>query len=160
MHVVSRKFERAALFLRWMILYSLYFHPGTLRSSTIYSCWIIWIDGTLVPFPWNFIKLQNLKYGFCLTREHTEVGIADFDEIWREYSFRKNIRPVPFFLSAMVDVEGVKTQSWWRETYFVKYLGNYWRYRFCVNWWNLYFLTTNAMVYTVLQRNLLFKQYT
>ena len=43
-----------------------------------------------------------------LTREHTQLGIADFDEIWHECSFRKNIRPV-FFLSAMVDVEGVKT---------------------------------------------------
>ena len=43
-----------------------------------------------------------------LTREHIEVGIADFDEIWHDCSFRKNIRPV-FFLSAMVDVEGVKT---------------------------------------------------
>ena len=37
-----------------------------------------------------------------------QLGIADFDEIWHERSFRKNIQPV-FFLSAMVDVEGVKT---------------------------------------------------
>ena len=51
-----------------------------------------------------------------LRREHIEVGIADFDEIWHNCSFRKNIRPGFFFLiyylfviSAMVDVEGVKT---------------------------------------------------
>ena len=45
----------------------------------------------------------DLNVGFTkLTRIHIEVGIADFDEIL------ENIRPV-FFLSAMVDVEGVKT---------------------------------------------------
>ena len=43
-----------------------------------------------------------------LAREHIEVGIADFDEIRQDCSLRKNIRPV-FFLSTMVDVEGVKT---------------------------------------------------
>ena len=61
------------------------------------------------------------------TREYTEVGIAEF-EIWHECSFQKNIQPV-FFLSAMGNVEGVKTtfssQSWECETYFVKYLENY-----------------------------------
>ena len=44
-----------------------------------------------------------------LTRERTEPGILDFDEIWHECSFQKNIPPVFFFSSAMVDVEGVKT---------------------------------------------------
>ena len=43
-----------------------------------------------------------------LTREHIDVGITDFDKICYDCSFQKNIRPV-FFLSAMVDVEGVKT---------------------------------------------------
>ena len=40
-------------------------------------------------------------------------------------------------------------QSWGCETYFVKYLGNYWKYRFCVNWWNYCFLTTKLTVYFV-----------
>ena len=31
-----------------------------------------------------------------LTREHIEVGIVDFDEIWHDCSFQKNIRPVFF----------------------------------------------------------------
>ena len=43
-----------------------------------------------------------------LTREYIEVGIADIDKIWHECSFQKHIRLV-FFLSAMVNVEGVKT---------------------------------------------------
>ena len=38
------------------------------------------------------------KRGKPLTSEHTELGIADFDEIWHECSFRKNIRPVFFFI--------------------------------------------------------------
>ena len=45
---------------------------------------------------------------FCPTREHTEPWIANFDEIWHECSFQKNIRPI-FLLSAMVDFEAVKT---------------------------------------------------
>ena len=95
-----------------------------------------------------------------LTREHTQLGIADFDEIRHECSFRKNIRPVFFFIGNGWCWRGENyPQSWGSETYFVKYLGNYWRYRFCVNWWNLCFLTTNVMVYTILQKNLLFKQY-
>ena len=44
-----------------------------------------------------------------LTREHTEPGIADSDEIWRECSIVKKIFDVFFFLSATIDVEGVKT---------------------------------------------------
>ena len=47
-------------------------------------------------------------YTFLLTREHIQLGITNFDEIWHERSFRKNIRPL-IFLSAMVNVEGVKT---------------------------------------------------
>ena len=49
---------------------------------------------------------QRVKYHFgTLTREHIEVGIADFDEIWHECSFQKNIRPV-FFLSVIVNAQG------------------------------------------------------
>ena len=45
---------------------------------------------------------------FVPTREHTEVGIVDFDRVWHECSCQKNIRPI-FSLSAMIDVEGVRT---------------------------------------------------
>ena len=68
-----------------------------------------------------------------------EVWITDFDEIWHECNFQKNIWPVFFFFQlAIVDVEGVKTDLKIRgyETYFVKYLGNDRRCCFCVHWWN------------------------
>ena len=59
--------------------------------------------------------------------------------------FPKNIWPI-FFLSTIVDVEGVETIFKVGGIYFVmnifeyillfKYLGNYSRYHFCISWWN------------------------
>ena len=45
---------------------------------------------------------------YALTRERTQLGIADFDEIWHECSFRKNIRPVFFFYRLTLKVGGMK----------------------------------------------------
>ena len=112
----------------------------------------LWHTSSPSSPPFVMTTIQRLP-----TREHTQLGIADFDEIWYECSFQKNIRPVFFFGNGWRGEN--YPQSWGYETYFVKYFGNYWRYRFCVNWWKLYFLTTNVMVYTILQKNLLFKQY-
>ena len=42
-----------------------------------------------------------------LTKEHNEVSIIDFDEIWYKCSFQKNILHV-FFLSTIVN-EKIKT---------------------------------------------------
>ena len=69
-----------------------------------------------------------------LTKEHTEVGIGDFHEIWRERSFQKNTRPLYFsfsflFWSAMIDVEEMKTtfKVGGAKHILPKYLGNDWR---------------------------------
>ena len=47
----------------------------------------------------NFVR-------FSLTREHIQLGIADFDKIWHERSFRKNIRPVFFFYLPWLMLKG------------------------------------------------------
>ena len=43
-------------------------------------------------------EITNLLGMYNTEREHTQLGIADFDEIWHKYSFRKNIRPVFLFI--------------------------------------------------------------
>ena len=62
---------------------------------------------------------------FSFSRKHTEgwnIGIADFDKIWRERSFSKKYSTRIFFLSAVIDVEGVKTTLNVGSAYFAKYL--------------------------------------
>ena len=61
-----------------------------------------------------------------VTREHIEVEIADFDEIWYECSFQKNIRSVFSFIGNGRCARGENyPRSCGCETYFVKYLAKY-----------------------------------
>ena len=62
------------------------------------------------------------------------MWITDFDEIWhKSSSFQKNIWLEFLFIGNRGCWRGESYPQGWRyETYFVKYLRNYWKYRFCV----------------------------
>ena len=85
--------------LRWFV-----FRFVSIYRVSSNECLII-DDPVLLAFAHSRYMQRRAQ---LLIKKYTEFGIADFDEISHECSFQKHIWLV-FFLSAVVDVEGVKT---------------------------------------------------
>ena len=64
--------------------------------------------------------------------------------------FGLNVVLEKYFIDNRLCLRGANyPQSWASGIYFVKHLGNYRRYSFCVNWWNWRFSTTNSIICSI-----------